>query len=157
MDLDGSGALVQTSVRPVSDESKSSAQSMSQSLFSPMLHSPCHRVACWIATASLRGGTSVLTEIELDHLFDRREFAPFPPQVRKRGEFTVEEVVQLKKQFDIVDLDGSGGIDVNELWLMLRRQGFRPTVDEATKMLEEYDEDGSGTIEFEEYLKILKR
>ena len=45
-------------------------------------------------------------------------------QVRKRGEFTPEEIKRLRQEFTIYDEDGDGGINVEEVMTMLQKQGF---------------------------------
>jgi len=72
---------------------------------------------------------------------------------------------QLQEAFDSVDADKSGEIDANELsglvqsaWFMMSHRGFacKEDLEEATKeIMERYDIDQSGTIDFDEFLKMM--
>ena len=53
------------------------------------------------------------------------------------------------------DTDGSGAIDAKELKVSMRALGFEPKKEEIAKMMHEVDKDGSGTITFEDFLKLM--
>merc|ERR1739843_45578 len=57
--------------------------------------------------------------------------------------------------FDLFDTDGSGSIDSKELKVAMRALGFEPKKEEIQKMIADVDDDGSGTIEFDEFLKMM--
>merc|ERR1712182_193975 len=57
--------------------------------------------------------------------------------------------------FDLFDTDGSGSIDSKELKVAMRALGFEPKKEEIQKMISDVDDDGSGTIEYEEFLKMM--
>merc|ERR1712086_292463 len=57
--------------------------------------------------------------------------------------------------FDAFDKDGGGSIDSGELELLLNAFGVRPTPEELEIMIREVDEDGSGEIEFNEFLRMI--
>merc|ERR1711862_72609 len=51
--------------------------------------------------------------------------------------------------------DGSGSIDTKELKVAMRALGFEPKQEEINKMIGDVDDDGSGTIEYPEFLKMM--
>ena len=52
--------------------------------------------------------------------------------------------------------DGSGAISSGELLLVTRALGKNPTEDEVLTLLMKADVDGNGTIDFEEFVKMMK-
>ena len=52
--------------------------------------------------------------------------------------------------------DGSGAISSGELLLVMRALGKNPTEDEVLTLLMKADVDGNGTIDFEEFVKMMK-
>jgi len=79
---------------------------------------------------------------------------------RKLG-YKNNEVVTIQRQFDSVDTDGSGEIDLDELILMLSTSSVVPehlrraSREEVAKLLDEYDSDKSATIDFREFLHLV--
>merc|ERR1712129_445101 len=61
----------------------------------------------------------------------------------------------IKEAFDLFDTDGSGEIDSKELKVAMRALGFEPKKEEIQKMISDVDDDGSGTIGYEEFLKMM--
>ena len=55
------------------------------------------------------------------------------------------------------DQDGSGAISSKELLGVMRAMGQNPTEDELNNMVMEVDLDGNGTIEFPEFLEMMKK
>merc|ERR1712113_85365 len=62
---------------------------------------------------------------------------------------------EIKEAFDLFDTDGSGEIDSKELKVAMRALGFEPKKEEIQKMISDVDDDGSGTIGYEEFLKMM--
>merc|ERR1712027_262672 len=62
----------------------------------------------------------------------------------------------IKEAFDLFDTDGSGEIDSKELKVAMRALGFEPKKEEIQKMISDVDDDGSGTIGYEEILKAFR-
>ncbi len=71
--------------------------------------------------------------------------------------FTDEEITQLKQAFALFDLDGNGFITNDELGTVLRKMGQEPTDEEVEQMIAEIDEDGDGTIDFEEFCELMEK
>lgn len=60
-----------------------------------------------------------------------------------------------REAFDLFDADGSGTIDAKELKVAMRALGFEPKKEEIRKMIAEADRDGSGSVDFEEFLAMM--
>ena len=65
-------------------------------------------------------------------------------------------ISKLRECFGALDDDGSGSIGIDELEEPLIGLGFADTREDVLRMIEDVDEDGSGQIEFEEFLEIIK-
>merc|ERR1719219_3214744 len=63
---------------------------------------------------------------------------------------------EFKEAFDEFDTDKSGAISHMELLGVMRAMGQNPTEDELLNMILEVDVDGNGTIEFPEFLELMK-
>ncbi|XP_074558494.1 calmodulin-like [Curcuma longa] len=73
------------------------------------------------------------------------------------GLFTEEQMVEFLETFCLFDRDGDGCITLGELSTIINSLGLRPTEDELQEMISEVDADGSGAIEFEEFLNLMVR
>ena len=58
--------------------------------------------------------------------------------------------------FQKFDMDGSGSIDVDELKMVLRHMGIQVSDKKVVNLLERYDEDKNGTLNFEEFCKFAR-
>jgi Ca2+-binding EF-hand superfamily protein len=70
--------------------------------------------------------------------------------------FSDDELRKLNECFLALDDDGSGAIGIDELEEPLIGLGFADTRDEVLDMIMDVDDDGSGQIEFPEFLMIIK-
>ncbi|XP_002733157.1 calmodulin-like isoform X2 [Saccoglossus kowalevskii] len=70
-------------------------------------------------------------------------------------DLTEEQLSELKEAFSLFDIDGDGTINAKELGTVLRSLGQNPTDKEVEEMIEEVDVDGSGSIEFPEFLMMM--
>lgn len=57
----------------------------------------------------------------------------------------------------LFDKDEDGTITMAELGVVMRSLGQRPTETELRDMINEVDEDGNGTIEFNEFLQMMSK
>ncbi|XP_042400122.1 calmodulin-like isoform X2 [Zingiber officinale] len=71
--------------------------------------------------------------------------------------FTDGQMVEFHETFCLFDRDGDGCISLGELSTIINSLGLRPTKDELQEMISEVDADGSGAIEFEEFLNLMVR
>ena len=69
---------------------------------------------------------------------------------------TQEETVRCRDAFGLFDKDGSGMIDAWELKEALRAMGQHPTDEEVMQILSGVDGDGSGGIDFVEFLRVIE-
>ncbi|XP_072252428.1 uncharacterized protein cetn4 [Leuresthes tenuis] len=70
-------------------------------------------------------------------------------------ELTEEQKQEIKEAFDLFDTDGTGTIDVKELKVAMRALGFEPKKEEIKKMVADIVKEGSGTIDFGDFLSIM--
>ena len=68
-----------------------------------------------------------------------------------------EKVTECKEVFDLFDKDKDGSITTKELGDVMRALGANPTQAELQEMINEVDQDGSGKIEFKDYVKVKVR
>uniref|UniRef100_A0A670ZSU6 Calglandulin n=1 Tax=Pseudonaja textilis TaxID=8673 RepID=A0A670ZSU6_PSETE len=78
-------------------------------------------------------------------------------QAEARSYLSEEMIAEFKAAFDMFDADGGGDISTKELGTVMRMLGQTPTKEELDAIIEEVDEDGSGTIDFEEFLVMMVR
>merc|ERR1712086_384445 len=65
------------------------------------------------------------------------------------------EKAEIKEAFDLFDTDGSGNIDTKELTIAMKALGCEPKPGEIEKMISDVDDDGGGTIGYDEFLKMM--
>ncbi|KAG2442655.1 hypothetical protein HXX76_002739 [Chlamydomonas incerta] len=73
------------------------------------------------------------------------------------ADMTEERLAELKEAFKLFDKDGNGHITDKELGIVMRSLGQLPTEAELKQMVKEVDTNGSGTVEFPEFVKLMKR
>merc|ERR1712238_596553 len=72
-----------------------------------------------------------------------------------RPGLSVDEVEEMKEAFDLFDNDNSGAISVNELTSAMQALGFDVKHAVVFNMVADLDADGSGEIEFGEFLDVM--
>uniref|UniRef100_A0A3B1JXU3 Troponin C, slow skeletal and cardiac muscles n=1 Tax=Astyanax mexicanus TaxID=7994 RepID=A0A3B1JXU3_ASTMX len=71
---------------------------------------------------------------------------------------TEEQKNEFRAAFDIFVQDAEDGcISTKELGKVMRMLGQNPTQEELQEMVDEVDEDGSGTVDFDEFLVMMVR
>jgi len=68
-----------------------------------------------------------------------------------------EEMEEWRTIFNLFDVDGDQSITHEELGIVLRSMGQNPSEQELIDMISEMDEDDSGTVDFEEFVILMKR
>lgn len=68
-----------------------------------------------------------------------------------------DQVAEFKEAFMLFDKDEDGTITISELGVVMRSLGQRPTETELRDMVNEVDQDGNGTIEFNEFLQMMSK
>jgi calmodulin len=76
--------------------------------------------------------------------------------VRMKG-LTPAETAELKEIFGLVDKDGGGTISKSELAELMLTLGIRASGEELDIMMKEVDIDGSGEIDFAEFVQVMQR
>ena len=74
----------------------------------------------------------------------------------EESHLSAEEIAEYKEAFSLFDGDKDGAITTKELGVVMRSLGQCPTEAELQDMVNEVDIDGSGTIEFPEFLAMMK-
>ncbi|EGR27227.1 hypothetical protein IMG5_199680 [Ichthyophthirius multifiliis] len=78
-------------------------------------------------------------------------------QKKKRTKLTKEQQDVLKQAFDLFDTDGSGAIDEKELRDAMKALGFESKKEEVKELIYQIDKDSNGTIDFYEFLELMKK
>merc|ERR1719487_138951 len=103
------------------------------------------------------------------HNLSWRDFIQFVKSYRtlelvefnNRAGFSEDEVDFYKETFSSYDKDGGGELTLKELFPLLAELGKEPKNviqrDKLTQLLSEIDEDGSGEIDFGEFLQLMRR
>lgn len=76
------------------------------------------------------------------------------PAARRPG-LTNDEIEELRQAFDLFDTDGSGTIAPKELRAAMQSLGFEAKNQTIYQMIEDIDKDGSGEIDFDEFLDLM--
>lgn len=70
---------------------------------------------------------------------------------------TEDQVAEFKEAFMLFDKDEDGAITMAELGVVMRSLGQRPTETELRDMVSNVDQDGNGSIEFNEFLQMMSK
>ncbi|XP_027078523.1 caltractin [Coffea arabica] len=76
------------------------------------------------------------------------------PKGRHHG-LTQQKKQEIREAFELFDTDNSGTIDAKELNVAMRALGFELTEEEINRMIAEVDKDGSGAIDFDEFVHMM--
>ena len=82
----------------------------------------------------------------------------FPTSTTMEGtDATPEEVAEFREIFNLVDLDGGGSIDLDELKDLMDLLGMNASKDEMEAMVNEIDSEGTGEISFHDFVKVMSK
>ncbi|KAG1330716.1 Caltractin [Cocos nucifera] len=85
--------------------------------------------------------------------------ASVPPRVASRREnsrgLSHRKRQEIKEAFELFDTDRSGSIDAKELTVAMRALGFEMTEKQVNQMIANVDKDGSGAIDFDEFVSMI--
>ncbi len=70
--------------------------------------------------------------------------------------YNKNQIMKLKEIFDEVDVNKSGSIDVKELLLALKNSDIDISEEDLKKTFKKADDDGSNSINFEEFINYLE-
>jgi ubiquitin-protein ligase len=71
------------------------------------------------------------------------------------NEFSPSEVSMFRHHFMMIDIDCGGTLDSSELMLLGDSLGNKLTEEECQHLIDQHDDDGSGTIDFEEFMTLM--
>ncbi|KAI8995141.1 hypothetical protein BC832DRAFT_568979 [Gaertneriomyces semiglobifer] len=81
-----------------------------------------------------------------------------PPKPKTRTfRLNPTQVAEIQEAFDLFDTDHSGEITHREFRVAMKALGFGASDEDIKRMLVEMDRDGSGTIDFQEFLGLMER
>jgi hypothetical protein len=78
-----------------------------------------------------------------------------PAKTYERPGLSEEEIEEIREAFNLFDTDGSGTIDPKELKAAMQSLGFEAKNQTIYQMIGDIDKDGSGEIDFEEFLDMM--
>ncbi|XP_076321606.1 uncharacterized protein LOC143231022 isoform X2 [Tachypleus tridentatus] len=70
---------------------------------------------------------------------------------------TDEQIAEFREAYMLFDKDSDGRITATELGVVMRSLGQKPTEKDLCNMVEMVDQDGNGTIEFNEFLFMMSK
>jgi Ca2+-binding EF-hand superfamily protein len=76
-------------------------------------------------------------------------------KVIERPGVSEEDIEEIREAFNLFDTDGSGTIDPKELKAAMQSLGFEAKNQTIYQMIGDIDKDGSGEIDFEEFLDMM--
>merc|ERR1712224_1128057 len=82
---------------------------------------------------------------------------PYKSIITMADSLTEEQVSEFKEAFSLFDKDGDGQITTKELGTVMRSLGQNPSESELQDMINEVDADGSGAIDFPEFLNLMAK
>mmetsp|Transcript_44804 Transcript_44804/g.103639 ORF Transcript_44804/g.103639 Transcript_44804/m.103639 type:complete len:357 (+) Transcript_44804:1-1071(+) len=77
-------------------------------------------------------------------------------KVRANEGFTKAELEEISRAFYFYDSNSSGAVDVVELGGVLRWLGYPVSIEQQQELMDDVDMDGSGEVDFDELLKIMR-
>lgn len=83
------------------------------------------------------------------------EEAQEPPKEEPEFKLTDSQVSDFKDAFERIDKEGSGEIPTSELGSVMRMLGHNLKPDQLQECIEEVDGDGSGFVDFDEFLQLM--
>lgn len=69
--------------------------------------------------------------------------------------FTDEEKEEYREAFNLFDKDSGGTVSTKELKQVFEALGQHPSEEDVRAMISEVDKDGSGEIDFDEFLQLM--
>ncbi|EGR28172.1 hypothetical protein IMG5_181770 [Ichthyophthirius multifiliis] len=72
-------------------------------------------------------------------------------------QLTQEQIADYREKFTLFDKDGDGYIKISELGLLIRGSNQNPTDAEIQEYQQEIDQEGTGKLDFPEFLALMAR
>lgn len=101
--------------------------------------------------------TRIMQEIDKDGdgYIDLNEFAAFHGGAMSTASAGTDK--ELKEAFDLFDVDKNGVISAQELHSVLKKLGEKCSMKDCVKMIGQVDVDGDGSVNFDEFKKMMTR
>jgi centrin-1 len=80
--------------------------------------------------------------------------APKSPARAEKG-LSQDQIDEIQEAFNLFDVESSGSIDYRELKAAMKALGVQVKKEELRKMITDVDADGSGSVEFPEFLTMM--
>ena len=71
------------------------------------------------------------------------------------ADLSEEQMAELQEAFNVFDIDSADTITTRKLFRVMRALGQNPTEAEVQDLINAVDDDGNGTIEFEEFVAMM--
>ena len=69
--------------------------------------------------------------------------------------FSAAKIQEMRNAFGLFDRDRDGTINAKELGAVMKTMGNAPSDDILDKMIKVADSDGSGVVEFQEFMEMI--
>jgi len=109
------------------------------------------------------GGEKTLVQLEIDDLYNQEfSFSAFVQVLKKiRKYLTTLQVAEARRSFQSYDKDRSGALSIAEISSLLEEVGCVPhsrkEQEELAQLIHSVDNDGNGSIDFEEFQDLIQR
>ena len=74
-----------------------------------------------------------------------------------RATLSGDQLAEMQEVFDLFDKNGDGTINTQEFKVLFRCFGIKLNDDQIQVLVNEYDEDGSGEIDFDEFCEMMSK
>lgn len=97
-----------------------------------------------------------MVDVESMDYLTLEELMTFLRKYRQCEGFSAEEMQELEEKFIAEDIGKTNSINALELGRVLRSFGFSKTLQKVQRLVEEIDFDGSGELEMNEFVKLMR-
>jgi Ca2+-binding EF-hand superfamily protein len=87
---------------------------------------------------------------------DADQLLPGGRRPRLSRAFTSQQLIEIENAFKMFDADGNGSIDRREMKVAMKALGMSTKADDIARIMDEVDVDGSGTIDKDEFIEIVR-
>ncbi|CAF0860132.1 unnamed protein product [Adineta ricciae] len=98
-----------------------------------------------------------LSLVSLDVLISQCSEIPTTYLKHKPIGLSIQQMEELRGAFNLFDRDRNGAISLAELKQVLIALNFQPTEKLLGKIMKEMDTDGNGSVEFDEFVKVMRK
>lgn len=88
---------------------------------------------------------------------DKRSDKRVEKRVDKKEDKGDKQMAEFREAFNFFDKDRDGKLTTRELGIVMRSLGENPTETSLSEWVSEVDRDGSGRVEFGEFVKLMQR